>query len=155
MTDYESTGNGRDNTMCIGNKTFKDFTNCVDENTRDYVQCSKPCVRSNRIFKESVVSVIQPLDGSIGFNETSEMSLVIDANTSYTVSFYDKNFAFASTNPLVAPRTFFMLKPTSVFIIMYLKVKVTPSYIFSPIFIGRQKSKDEFKKKSLREIPSL
>ena len=159
LTDYESSGTGRGNTMCIGNETFKDFTNCVEENTRDYVKCSKPlCVRSNRIFKDSVVPVIQPLDGSIGFNETSQMSLAInvDVNTSYTILFYDKSFAFASTNPLVAPRAFFMLKPTSVFVILYLKVKVIPQVkLFSPIFTGCKKSKDEFEKKSLREITSL
>ena len=92
LTDYESSGNGQDNTKCIGNGTLKDFTNCVEENTRDYVKCSKPCVRSNRIFKESVVPVIQPLDGSIGFNETSQMSLAIntDVNTSLGISLYDK-----------------------------------------------------------------
>ena len=137
LTDYESSGTGRGNTMCIGNETLKDFTNCVEENTRDYVQCSKPCVKSNRIYKESVVSVIQPCDGSIGFNETSQMSLAIniDANTSYSILFYDKNVAFASTNPLVAPRTSFMLKPTSVFVILYLKVKVVPQVtLFVPNF---------------------
>ena len=80
LTDYESSGNGQDNTKCIGNGTLKDFSNCVEENTRDYVKCSKSCVRSNRIFKESVVPVIQPLDGSIGFNETSQMSLAINTN---------------------------------------------------------------------------
>ena len=126
LTDYESSGNGQDNTKCIGNGTLKDFSNCVEENTRDYVKCSKPCVRSNNIFKESVVPVIQPLDGSIGFNETSQMILAIntDVNSSNGISFYDKNFAFASPNPMVAPRTFFMLKSTSMFVIMYLKVKV-------------------------------
>ena len=28
LTDYESSGNGQDNTKCIGNGTLKDFSNC-------------------------------------------------------------------------------------------------------------------------------
>ena len=126
MTDYESSGDTWDNKMCFGNGSVNDFANCIKENTRDYVKCSKPHVRSKRIYKEAVVPVIQPLAGSIGFNETSSMNVVIDAsfNTSYTIWFSDKSFAFYSPNPLVAPRTFLMLKPKSVYIIMYIKVKV-------------------------------
>ena len=139
MRDYESSGDNRDNTMCFGNGSVKDFANCIKENTRDYVKCSKPHLRSKRIYKEAVVPVIQPLDGSIGFNETSAMRLFIDAslNTSYTIWFFDKSFAFNSPNPLVAPRTFLILKPTSVYIIMYLKVKVLPLKTFYTTVIFR------------------
>ena len=121
MTDYEI----QDNTKCIGNGSVQDFANCIEENTKDYVKCLKPHKRSNRVYQEAVVPVIQPLNGSIGFNETSSMSLVIDAglNTTYSIWVFDNSFAFFSPNPLVAPRTFLLIKPSN-YIIMYLKVKM-------------------------------
>lgn len=121
MTNYESPGH----TKCFGNGSVQDFANCI-EDTRDYVKCTKPHKRSKRVFQEAVVPVIQPLNGSIGFNETSSMRLEIDAslNTTYSIWFYENNFAFFSSNPLVAPRSFLLIKPTSFLIIMYLEVNM-------------------------------
>ena len=125
MTDYEIP----DHAKCIGNGSVQDFANCIEENTRDYVKCDKPHKRSIRIYDEAVVPVIQPLNGSIGFNETSSMSLVIDPsfNTTYSIWFFDQSFSFFSPNPLVVPRTFLILKPSS-YIILYLKVKIGQWY---------------------------
>lgn len=137
MTDYETpTGDDRENKICFGNATVEEFSNCIEENTRDFVKCSRPHHRSNRIYKETVLPFIQPLNGSIGFNETSSMDLLIDSssNTSYTIWFVDRNFAFNTMNPLVAPRTFLVLKPKGVFMILYLKVKILMYYYCNFLF---------------------
>ena len=126
MTNFEIP----DHAKCIGQQSIQDFAHCLEEIKRDYVKCSKPHKRSYRIYEEAAVPVIQPLNGSIGFNETTSMNLVIDANTTYSIFFYDKSFSFFTPNPLVAPRTFLLLKPSSFYIILYLKVKIGPPNIF-------------------------
>ena len=111
--------------MCNGNKTVDEFANCIVENTKANLKMDKPHKRTNKIYYENVMPLFLPDDGSIGFNESTAASLNISftTNTSYSVWFMDRNFAFATLNPSISPRETLLIKDSGVVIFIYLKVK--------------------------------
>ena len=119
MSDYTDT----EHQLCDGNKTLEDFVNCVEVNTREFVNLDKPYHKTNRIYRENVMPVIQPFDGSIGFNETTALHLTLKSNTSYNLFFTDKSFAFVTLNPSLTPRSFLTVKESNLIIVLYLKVE--------------------------------
>ena len=111
--------------MCNGNITIDEFANCIEENTKANLKMDKPHSRTNKIYYENVMPLFLPDDGSIGFNESTATSLNISftTNTSYSVWFMDRNFAFATLNPSISPRETLLIKDSGVLIFIYLKVK--------------------------------
>ena len=120
LSDYSS-----DSQMCNGNRTVDEFANCIVEHTKDNLKMDKPNTRGNRIYYENVMPSFLPDDGSIGFNETTATYLDISftTNTSYTVWFMDRNFAFSTLNPSISPRETLLIKDSGVLIHIFLKVR--------------------------------
>ena len=111
--------------MCNGNITVDEFADCIVEHTKDNLKMDKPNTRGNRIYYENVMPSFLPDDGSIGFNETTATYLDISFttfNTSYTVWFMDRNFAFSTLNPSISPRETLLIKDSGVLIHIFLKV---------------------------------
>ena len=110
--------------MCNGNETIEEFANCVVENTVDNIKMDKPHTRADKIYYENVMPLFLPVDGSIGFNETTATSMNITSttNTTYSVWFMDRNFAFGTLNPSISPRETMALKDSGVIIFIFLKV---------------------------------
>ena len=111
--------------MCNGNETVEEFANCVVENTVDNIKMDKPHTRGDKIYYENVMPSFLPDDGSIGFNEISATSMFITftTNTTYSVWFMDRNFAFLTLNPSITPRETITIKDSGVIIFIFLKVR--------------------------------
>ncbi len=111
--------------MCNGNETVEEFANCIDEHTVNNIKMDKPHTRANRIYYVNVMPSFLPVDGSIGFNETTATSIYITftTNTTYSVWFMDRNFAFSTLNPSISPRETLAIKEPGVLIYIFLKVK--------------------------------
>ena len=111
--------------ICNGNETVEEFANCVVENTVDNIKMDKPHTREDRIYYENVMPSFLPVDGSIGFNATTatSMNITFTTNTTYSVWFMDRNFAFATLNPSISPRETMAIKESGVIIFVFLKVR--------------------------------
>ena len=111
--------------MCYGNETVEEFAKCTVEHTIDNIKMDKPHTRENRIYYENVVSSFLPEDGSIGFSETTALTMNISfhTNTSFSVWLMDRNFAFATMNPSITPRETLEINQPGVVFFIYLKVK--------------------------------
>ena len=120
-----------DNGKAHSNCTFfihpftNDFANCIVEHTKGNLKMDKPHTRTNKIYDENVMPSFLPDDGSIGFNEPTAASLNISftTNTSYSVWFMDRNFAFSTLNPSISPRAALDINQPGVVIFIYLKVR--------------------------------
>ena len=110
--------------MCNGIGTVEDFANCIKSNTRDNVEIDKPHTRKNRIYRENVLPFFLPTDGSIGFNDTTSLHLTLglSPNTSFSIWFMDRKFAFSTLNPSISPRTSITIKNSGFLLFLYLKV---------------------------------
>ena len=89
-----------------------------------------------------------PVDGSIGFNSTTATSIYISftTNTTYSVWFMDRNFAFATLNPSISPRETLAIKDSGVIIFIFLKVRKRQTLIqINLLYIstGLKKNKTE------------
>ena len=111
--------------MCYGNQTVGEFANCIVEHTKDNIKMDKPHTRENRVNYVNVLSSFLPEDGSIGFSETTatNMNISFNTNTSFSVWFMDRNFAFATMNPSIIPRETLDVKEPGVVVFIYLKVR--------------------------------
>ena len=111
--------------MCYGNGTVEEFANCIVEQTKDNIKIDSPHTRENRIYYQTIMPSFLPEDGSIGFNETTAtiMNITFNTKTSFSVWFMDRNFAFATLNPSIAPRVDLTIKEPGLTIYIYLKVK--------------------------------
>ena len=131
--------------MCNGNETVDEFLNCVVENTVDNVKMDKPHTRADRIYYENVMPSFLPVDGSIGFNETTatSMNITFTTNTTYSVWFMDRHFAFATLNPSISPRETMTIKDSGVLIYIFLKVRKTQTQIsfYHMIFVNESRPK--------------
>ena len=117
--------------MCHGNETVEEFANCIVEHTKDNIKMDNPHTRSNRVYYENVMPSFLPEDGAIGFNETTAtlMNISFSTNTSFTVWFMDRNFAFSTLNPSISPRAALDINQPGVVIFIYLKVREKLSLI--------------------------
>ena len=110
--------------MCFGNETVEEFANCIVEHTKNNIKMDNPHTRANRVYYENVMPSFLPEDGAIGFNETTAtlMNISFNTNTSFTVWFMDRNFAFSTLNPSISPRAALDINQPGVVIFIYLKV---------------------------------
>ena len=129
--------------ICNGNETVEEFSNCIVEHTVDNIKMDKPHKRENIIFYENVVPSFLPVDGSIGFNETTatSMNITFTTNTTYSVWFMDRNFAFGTLNPSISPRETMTIKDSGVLIYIFLKVRKTQTQIpfYHMIFVNESR----------------
>ena len=129
--------------MCNGNETVEEFLKCVVENTVDNIKMDKPHTRAVRIYYENVMPSFLPVDGSIGFNETTatSMNITFTTNTTYSVWFMDRNFAFGTLNPSISPRETMAIKDSGVLIYIFLKVRKTQTQIpfYHMIFVNESR----------------
>ena len=114
-----------------GNGTVEEFANCIVEHTVDNIKMDKPHTREDRIYYENVMPSFLPVDGSIGFNATTatSMNITFTTNTTYSVWFMDRNFAFSTINPSISPRETLAIVDSGVLIFIFLKVRKTQKQI--------------------------
>ena len=143
LSDYKAS-----QPKCNGNETVEEFSKCIVEHTVDNIKMDKPHKRENIIYYVNVMPSFLPVDGSIGFNSTTATSIYISftTNTTYSVWFMDRNFAFPTLNPSIAPRETMTIKDSGVIIFIFLKERKRQTQIqinLLYIFTGLKKNKTE------------
>ena len=109
--------------ICHGLDEVQEFQNCIEGSAKPYVQSDKPAAITPIIVPNSFSWKVYPDLGSIGFNETTSMNLLLDQHCEYHLYIYARNFAFPSLNPSVTPKTFLKLSQNDQYIIIFFKVK--------------------------------
>ena len=108
--------------ICHGFDDLQGFHNCIEGSAKPYVETDKPAEISSIILPNTISWKVDPSIGSIGFNETSSMGLLLDQHCDYHLYIHARNFAFPSLNPSVTPNTFLKLPQNDQYIIIFLKV---------------------------------
>ena len=109
--------------ICHGFDDLQGFQNCIEGSTKSYVESDKPAAVTPIILPNTISWKVDPSLGSIGFNETSSMRLLLDQHCEYHLYVYARNFAFPSLNPSVTPKTFLKLSLNDQYVIIFFKVK--------------------------------
>ena len=140
--------------ICHGLDEVQEFQNCIEGSAKPYVQSDKPAAITPIIVPNSFSWKVYPDIGSIGFNETTSMNLLLDQHCDYHLYIYARNFAFHSLNPSVTPKTFLKISQTDQYIIIFFKVsaqdRVNITHSYCPLIEpGNKDCKDEHSEEPL------
>ena len=146
--------------ICHGFDDLQVFQNCIERSANPYVETDKPAAITPIIAPNSFIWKVYPSLGSIGFNETTSMNLLLDQHCDYHLYIYARNFAFHSLNPSVTPKTFLKISQTDQYIIIFFKVsaqdRVNITHSYCPLIEpGNKDCKDEHSEEPLWDLSWL
>ena len=106
--------------------TMDKFKDCV-ENSRKTITVGEHLTTDMDMY--SIYHMVEPKDGVIGLHESDTLTLLLEPDNQYYVTFYDRNFLLRSDNPEIVQKNGITIDEKA-WAFIYLKVRIKGFLIF-------------------------